>query len=178
MVTLRDRKDPAKKRVLLGRSIRDVTGSHPLLIDPEKRAVTVLGEGVGDVVSHDGAAYWVGVRRAWREKKRMIRVSLARMGFPDFKAQVVFRDRELSPEDGHVKLAFHGGKIHVVGQNWWVAPDFKSPFRRLAGHPSYVRRGMGPWGNIPGRPYLRRLCRSSHYGLILIGAGRVFQVNF
>jgi hypothetical protein len=153
----------AGQRVLLGR-----TGARPpLLIDPQKRSVEVLGKTMTRYGStyapysvHDGGLYW------WYASYSQ---SLYRIGFPDFREEEVNPSVPYSPfvdsflEYDNRVYAWCNGQLYM-------SPDFRTPF-------GIVRRSA-PNNPVIIPPTLFGL--SHHYGMVLwgrLGLNRV-EVRF
>ena len=130
---------------LLCRALPGCSGlDSSLLINSTTAKVEVAKAGVeshimyNNIAVYKNAAYW-----SIREGLRCIQV--------DSKDNKILRTL---PEEGRVM--FYNGRLHLLGQQWWVADGVDKKFRPVA-------------GNIPGVEYIRDFSMffiSAHYGLV------------
>ncbi len=157
MAVITDKVNNAGKRVLLGRtSIPGPASDHPLLIDPEARTVEVLRDRMWRPTCYEGDVYWVMLDPKIGDPAHTpLAPNLWRLGFPDFKKTTVISSLPGKGLEGG-PVAFFNGRVHVVGRHWWTAGRLDDKFTHLQ-------------AKIPGgKWYLRELCPSNHYGLLLL----------
>lgn len=159
MVVIADKVNNAGKRVLLGRtSIPGPASDYPLLIDPEARTVEVLRDRVWRPTCYEGDVYWANLDpKIGDPEHTSLAPNLWRLGFPDFKKTTVISSLPSKGIDGG-PVAFFNGRVHVVGRHWWTAGQLDDKFTQLQ---AKIPGGKWKW-------YLRELCHSNHYGLLLL----------
>ena len=104
-------------------------------------------------------------------------VTLWRADLAEFRQTPVIEKAPLMPEWAYPpNILFHGGRVHLLGNNWWVADRPGDELRRL---PAVGDTSGGRAVNLPGKTYLRQTCVSNHYGLIVTQVHHgVYQVEF
>ncbi len=185
ILTLTDRapaESTANPRVLLGRSFRGSLPmmTHPLVIDPQQRSVTVLESELPfmhtDWDTSQGALYM------WDLVYGKPGFHGMRLGFPSLKPELVMPG--LPPG----KQMVIGDEVHVFGEHWWVRKFGESRVR--------VREKLLPWyfdsqmtEPVPGVDrwnqgrtkeealvYSPKIFRSHHYGLLVTGQVSLVKV--
>ncbi len=156
-----------KQRVLVGRQPPGFAlSSHPILINPQDGTVQVIDEAIFGLsrnrcIEHGGIGYHLSaelrddkeLKKATYTIVRQIRIS-----------GITQRDFRVSLPNG--VLFEYGGALHVLGtmmmtgNRWCVAGINEASFRDLI-------------GNVP----LALPCKSSHYGLVLIGTPELGPVR-
>lgn len=174
MFMLTDRPDQQgrqRRLVFVGRYGDTRAWEYPLTVDPDTLAVEVMTKcefrpGANSRFSiHEGNIYWT--YNNWVGTDHNNKPRLLGTGFPDFRRREVASDLYEGHCQSHAVL-FYDSKVHVVSNDWRVAPAVDQPFREL--------RGEVP-GAHGGTPQI--LYRSNHYGLILEQeSGRLHQVDF
>jgi hypothetical protein len=173
MNVVRDR--DGKPCVLVQRSVEDVRTSYPttpLLIDPQSGKATVLPE----------TAHPQNFHPRWTSHDGMLRGMVT--SFPSLENPtgttrlITARLPDLVPRDvlnpaPRGSLLFAGDRVHIVGQQWFVAERFEGPYRALSG---MVPQSIG--GIVDGKPRLTLpyVFESRHYGFVVL-ADEQYQVQ-
>ena len=174
--------------IIVGRDIRDVQGIRLMLVDPARRTLTPLrGRMAGtlatntipEVAVHEGALWWctVGGDTTGMYPTHLDRVMLWRADLAEFRQTSVIEKAPWIPARAYpLNILFHGGRVHLLGYNWWVADRPGDGFRRLP----VVGDAAGDMArDLPGQTYSRRTSVSNHYGLIFLETPYgVYQVEF
>jgi len=163
-----------EQRVLLARSTRGTgnsghyvsPGSHPLIIDPEKRSVSVVMDSLSLTSNSEFAPITDGDKKRQGHSVHWIMGSEWpacngthwRAGPPDFRKTLVAEGFPV----GH--LVFYNNAVYVIGRRWWTADSPVGKFQELK-------------ADMPARQALLMAGSSNHYGLVLVfGSAGVIKV--
>lgn len=159
MLSSPDDGERQQRRIFIGRYGDVRAWNSPLLVDPDTLDVSVftscqIRPGSNSRFGLDGQSmYWC--RPTWRTGRESSNPDMYRVGFHEFTQQKVASNFYSGRSQSHAVL-FHDGQVHVVSNDWRVAPSIDGPFRKLRGAVPGAR-GINP----------QTIFRSNHYGLVL-----------
>jgi len=206
MFTLTDPADkgmPPRQRVIIGRNASINVNYHPLLVDLAELKVSVVQDescwtesyafeshyGL-NVFGAADAIWWAWPTRGMSGD--VPRQSVHRMGFPDFKEEIIapaaHSGRGMDYRDRY--FVYHG-RSFIAAKELWVADTPAGPYRKLRGDDPersdfFERIGTGETEKQvrdEQTEQIEAVCFSNHYGLIIMGqrikaGGTVYEVKF